>query len=146
MPANPTLVEMPTRLSIMDMPHEILLMILTFYFSNTAIQVRRLERPTRRSGFTNANQQLPACMALLLVNKVMSRLGRPCQYENTTVWSDAIFAGEKPLVMSWAYQKMPWRAYKHIAGSRWFSYRFEHAARRGMLPVHHLREIDLHYT
>lgn len=145
MAADATLAIMPDKPYLMSMPHEILLLILSFYFSDTVIAVRELERLTRRSAATAKKQSFPVSMAALLVNKVLFRLGLPCLYENSTIWTGRIFVTEGPLGMSWAYQQTPWRNFKHIAGPRSFSINLERASRRGMLPVQHLREINLHY-
>lgn len=134
---------MSTKTTLMSMPHEVLLIILTFYFRDTIIRV--CSKRNRHSKRTNAKISFPACMSVLLVNKMLHQIGLPCHYGNTTLWSDTIFSSGAVVNMSWVYQQMTWENYKCISGSPEFASRLLFTATRGSLSIQHLREVDIHH-
>lgn len=136
---------MSTDLTLMGMPQEIILLILTLFFSTNPVKTSSLLRRSARNKPAGAKQQIPTCLAVLLVNKALYQIGWQCFHEFTTVWSDTIFKREWDPALSWVYYQVPWNRIRYVSGSFDLADNMNLALEAGLLRINHLREICISY-
>lgn len=132
----------------MDMPQEVLVMILNIHFSNTTVKIRRCLRRSRRDASNNSQPASLACkcMNILLVNKPLRAIGMPCFYNNVTVWSNAMFNELQPYTLSWINSKVPWSQITSVSGNQLFGNLFRDVLVHRSIPLSRLRNINVHNT
>lgn len=136
---------MPTKMSLMAMPQEILLMVLAFYFSIGTVKIREPNNRLSRSGYAIAWQQLPLDMSILLVNKLIYHIGLPSFYEHITVWGTAAFHRDWYAGLSCAWWQVPWKRVRHVSGTPAFARNLSSAFKYRSLASQYLRSIDIHH-
>lgn len=135
---------MSNDLTFMGMPQEILLLILTLFFSDSVVNTRK---PIRRSIRNKPidPKPLPSCLAVLLVNKVLNQIGFQCFHKFTIVWSETIFSKMWEPTFSWVYHQVPWNRIRYISGGYVFAESLNRALEEESIRINHLQEIAIRY-
>lgn len=136
--------KMSAHLTLMTVPQEILLMILTRHFSSNVVKIREDARRSRRLNLTELQRKLPACMEILLVNRALYKIGSQAFYNNVTIWCDSIFDSHfcRYILGPMACQ-VPWNRIRCIAGDRQFGEYLARLQNRAIPYTQYFRDITV---
>lgn len=142
-------VDMAKELSLMDMPQEVLLVILKEHFCHSTYSIKSLHRRSPRNNPARTPRRRDvqggaSCTSILLVNKLLLRIGIPCFYNFAEFECSQMFQDTRKLRLNWTYSQLPWNQIKHISGDSIFAQYLVIACRKGLLSVGSLRNVNIH--
>lgn len=140
----------------MDMSREILHMTLKVYFSQSVFYIASDEEDDEdddnisQDNIKEGLTQLSKTLNVLLVNKSLYQLGIGCFHKYATINSNSVIDywldTDQPR-LSKNFRRVPWNQLRCISygGNIKNIWQMDIAFKQKLLPIHHLREIDVHF-
>lgn len=135
---------MATKLTLMSIPQEILLMILKEHFSSSVVEIPLLPRRSKRHARPSRDRRkLPTSLSILFVNRVLFQIGIQCFYKLTEFRGTGLYQSIMKDRLHWSCSQLPWNRIRYLSSDLASAAHLNTIVMDELLSIRHLREINI---